>query len=395
MPYYLWQGVNLRAQWCKGRLFARDEPELDALLFKKDIALLYARPKKLRAKKVSDQEVLNYVIQLHTLIEAGVRVPEALNTIAAHSSSAYFCSVCYAVADQVVQGISLAQALEKYPRIFNAIVVQVVRIGQESGSLPQSLGVLAHYMESVIQFKKKLRAAFLLPTVTFIFFLLMMAIILMVIVPQFVALCATMQKQLPESTQMLLSISNFLRSYYAVFTATILGMVAMIYMRYKKSAHGKEKISKLLLAIPVLDTLIIYQVMAVFFRSTAQLLAGGMPLAKALAIAAESVEYSSIKDRLRYVALAVDAGVSFDESLQECSEYLDASSIALISVGQETGKLAQMLVRVADEYQERLLTHMNRITTLIQPILLIILGLMIGALILGLYAPIMSFSSIV
>lgn len=395
MPYYSWQGVNLQAQWCKGKLFARNESELNELLFKKDIALLYAYPKRLWQKRVSDQEVLNYFIQLHMLTRAGVMIPEALNTVACYPASAYFSSVAYDVADQVAQGVSLSKSLAQYSQIFGSIAIQVVQTGQESGSLPQSLGVVAHYLESVIQFKKKLRAAFLLPTITFIFFLLMIGIILVVIVPQFVSLCATMQKKVPESTQLILTISNFLRSYAALFVAGFVTILAMAGIRYKKTELGKEKLSRFLLATPVIKKLIIYQVMAVFFRSTAQLLQGGMPLAKALAISAESVEYGQIKDRLQYVALAVDAGITLDKSVHECAGYLDQNAIALICVGQDTGKLADMLQRVADIYQEHLLTHMHRITTLIQPALLIILGLMIGALILGLYAPIMSFSSII
>ena len=395
MPYYSWKGVDLHARWRKGNIFARSENELDALLFKKDIALLYFRKKRFMRSGLNPQEVVNYFIQLHTLAKAGVMIPEALNTIATYTNHPYFSSVCYDVADQVTQGIALAPALAKYPHVFNPVTVQVVGIGQESGSLPQSLEVLVHYLESVLNFKKKLRSAFLLPAVTFIFFLLIIAIILVVIVPQFASLCATMQKQVPESTQMLLNISEFLRSKNALMVGACVTMLCLAMGRYKRSTKGKKKVSHYLLKIPVLRKLIVYQVVAVFFRSTAQLLQGGMPLAKALAIAAESIEYLTIKERFAYVASAVDAGMPLSASLNECSDYLDHSAIALINVGQETGKLGQMLARIADVYQENLLSQMQRITTLAQPFLLIILGLLIGMLILGLYAPIMSLSSII
>ena len=395
MPYYSWKGVNLQARWCKGNLFARTERELDALLFKKDIALLYAAQKKLRPKKVSEYEVLNYFIQLHTLAKAGVMIPDALNTIATYTANPYFSSVCYQIADKVSQGVPLAPALAQFPRIFNPITLQVVGIGQESGSLPQSLGVLVYHLESVLSFNKKLRSAFLLPAITFTFFVLIIGIILVAIVPQFISLCATMGKQVPHSTQVLLDISNFLRSGNALIIAVIIGLMAMAGSRYKKTVVGKNRFNSLLLKIPVINGLIAYQGMAVFFRSVAQLLQGGMPLAKALAISAESIDYAPLKERLAYVAFAVDAGMPLSASLNECSEYLDQTAVALITVGQETGKLADMLMRVADGYQEQLLSQMHRITTLAQPFLLIVLGLLIGMLILGLYAPIMSLSSIV
>lgn len=393
MPYYSWKGVDLHARWRKGNLFARTESELDAVLLKKDIALLHFRKKRLMRWAVSQQEVVNYFIQLHTLAKAGVAIPEALNTIALHTNHPYFASACYDIADQISQGISLATAFARYPQIFNPVAVQVVGIGQESGSLPQSLEVLVHYLESVLNFQKKLRSAFLLPTVTFIFFLLIIVVIMVVIVPQFVSLCTTMQKQVPHSTQMLLNMSEFLRSKNALIMCGALGLLILLSMYYKRSA--RVKIRNYLLKIPILKKLIIYQINAVFFRSTAQLLQGGMPLAKALAIAAESIEYVSIKEHFKYVASAVDAGMPLSNSLNECSAYLDQSAIALINVGQETGRLGQMLARIADTYQERLLTQMQRITTLAQPFLLIILGLLIGILILGLYAPIMNLSYII
>ncbi len=395
MPYYSWKGVDLQARRAKGALFARSDAQLEELLFKKDIALLYFRKKRLLRSGVSSEEVVNYFLQLHNLVAAGVMLPKALDTSATHTHNPYFASVCYAVADQVTYGIPLASALAKYPHVFNSVIVQVVAIGQESGSLAQSLEILVHYLESVLSFKKKLRAAFLLPMVTFVFFLLIIGIILVVIVPQFISLCATMQKQVPASTQMLLNVSEFLRGKNVLFLGAFLGMLGIISMRYKKTNYGKERVARFLLKIPVLKKLIIYQVVAVFFRSTAQLVAGGMPLAKALAIAAQSIEYTSIKESFSYVAACVDAGMPLSTSLNECSVYLDQTAIALINVGQETGKLHQMLARIADAYQERLLTQMQRITTLAQPLLLVILGLLIGMLILGLYAPIMSLSSII
>lgn len=394
MPYYAWQGVDLQARWRKGKLYARNTAELDTILFKKDIALFYAEPKRLRSSKISQQEVLHYIIQLHTLINAGVRIPEALNIIAAYPMSAYFSSIVYDIADQVAQGINLAVTLAKYPAAFNGIAVQVVHIGQESGSLPQSLQVLIHHLESVLDFKKKLRAAFLLPAITFIFFILIIAIVLIMIVPQFVSLCATMGKQLPASTQMLLNISNFLRSYNVLIICAGFSLSLFAVARNIKNTYSITKISRFLLRIPLIKQLIVCRTMALFFRSSAHLLQGGLPLAKALAISAESIENSFLKDHLRYVARSVDSGMALSESLNVCSDYLDQGVIALVGVGQESGKLADLLIRIADGYQEKLLMQMHRITTSAQPFLLIILGVLIGMLILGLYAPIMNLSSI-
>ncbi len=394
MPYYAWKGVNLQAQWAKGTLFARNEHELDDILFKKDIALLYHKPKKLWWCSYNQQQVLHYFVQLQTLIKAGVMVPEALNIVARQTTHPYFASICYDVADKVARGHSLAAALACHPQIFNPVIVQSISVGQESGSLPQTLEILVHYLDAMVVFKKKIRAALMLPAITFLFFLMVIAVIVMVIVPQFVNLCASMHKQLPPSTYLLQQLSNFLRSGSARMLAAALGIGLIWLYRYSQTASGKQRINNLMARIPLVRALIRYQVMAVFFRSVAKLMMGGMPLSKALTIACESVEYGHLQEQLKAIAYCVDAGIPFHQSAQSYPDLMGANTLALIAVGHETGMLAPMMMRIADTQQESLLAAMHRITTLIQPLLLIILGLMISALIVGLYAPIMSLSSI-
>lgn len=393
MPYFAWKGVNLQARWCKGKLFARDSKDLERVLFKKDVALVSFSQKKLRVTRVKPSLIVDYFVQLHTLTRAGVLLPEGLRIVARNSAHPYFSFVAHSVADQVDQGVAFSQALRSYPQVFSPLIVHSVAIGQESGNLSQTLGILVDYLEARVEFSKKLRAALLLPAITLIFFLLIVSVIMVVIVPQFASLCASMHKQIPASTALLLRISECI-TRYGIAIVLAAGMLCWAVKNYCKSPTGANACGHLLCKVPVIRSLIAYQSVSVFFRSVAKLLHGGMPLAQALTIASESISITHIQQRLKNCAYAVNAGASLADCLHECHDFIDPSVIALVSVGQETGMLAQMMSRISNSYQERLLTAMHRVTSLIQPFLLIILGLMIGALILGLYAPIMSMSAV-
>jgi len=393
MPYFAWKGVNLRAQICNGVQFARNKSDLDALLIKKDIALLSLKQKKIWWNKpISLQAKIDYFIQLNMLIKAGMLLPDALNLIADQAPNSRFAAVAYQVADQVQEGNSLSQGLANARTVFDPLMIQMACVGQESGSLAASLQVLTNHLESLASFRARLKAALMLPLVTFCFFLVVISIMLMVIVPQFASLFASMHRELPGSTKMMIGVSNFLRSGYFVLIGALNFMILLLIRLYLKTGKGKRLFDKFLMHMPLSRGLVINKNMAGFFQSIALLIKGGMPLVKAVMIAKESIVNSVIKRQMENLADEINAGGSFAETLSGYPALIGQEMVSLIKVGQESGMLADMLVRVSDIYQQRLMNGLSRINTLFQPFLLIILGLMITGLILALYTPIMSLS---
>jgi type II secretory pathway component PulF len=393
MPYFAWKGVTLEARIKKGINFAKDVRELDAFLFKKNIALLSCSPKKIWLKKrPSCQMRIDYIMQLAMLIRAGILVPQALRLVADQTEQITFAETAQAIADEVEQGISLSDAMRKQSAIFAPFMVQMVTVGQESGSLPEALQVLSHHLETMASFKARLRSALLLPLVTFIFFLAIIAVMLIVIVPQFASIFSSMQKELPGATQAMITMSAFLQSRKFVVFLGGLGCAGILLIKYCRSLAGKKRLDTLLLSIPGINGLIISKNMAGFFHANAMLLRGGMPLASAVRIAKESIENTVIKQALSHKEQEIRAGTQFADAMAGCPEYCRQDMISLLRVGQESGQLGSMLERVACIYQQRLLQNLSRINALFQPFLLIMLGLMITGLILGLYSPIMSMS---
>lgn len=393
MPYFAWKGVDLHARIRKGALFAQNKQDLDEILLKKDIALLSFSYKKMRWQKpISLQAKIDYMIQLAMLMKAGMLLPKALRLVANQTAQPSFAMVAHDIADNVEHGIALTNALQKHSKIFRPLIVQMACVGQESGSLPDTLHVLSGHLEAVAQFKRRLASALLLPLITFGFFLTIICIMLVVIVPQFASIFGSLQKDLPGATKGMLKLSNFLRSGNLVYLAMGLVTISFMVYRYLKTRSGKIVFDAVLMRLPFIRSLIVAQTMAGFFQAVSLLLQGGTPLVKAVTIAKETIDNTVIKKSMESLVQEINAGVALSDALASFERLCPQDMISLIKVGQESSQLAPMLVRIVAIYQQRLIQNLSRINTLFQPFLLIILGLMITGLILALYTPIMSLS---
>lgn len=394
MPYYAWKGVNLKAQVCTGKQFANDIIELDINLLKKEIALLSCVAKKiLIPRPIHSQAIINYCLQLTMLLKAGILLPEALKLVADQTPNPSFAYIAHDVSQKVNQGISLSVAFSNTKKVFNDLIIQMVAAGHEAGSLPAALEVLTLHLESLALFKNRLRAAFILPAITFGFFIVIIAIMLLVVVPQFAALFISLHKDIPRSTQILITISCIVRKWYGVM---VVGTTFLMYGFFllKKTSQGKKWFESVCINTPLLKTIITNITMTGFFQSVAFLLEGGIPLVKALYLSKELIGNSRIKNKIDIIADEVNAGNSFANALY-ASQLCDQEVISLITIGQESGKLQEMLKQVASSYQYRLLRVLGRINNLFGPCLLLILGLLIAALIFALYTPILNLSYIV
>lgn len=395
MPYMQWKGVALNAQLCKGMQFVSNEQELDALLFARKVSLLSCKPKRIWWwPSVSLRAKLDYFMQLNMLLKAGLLLPEGLQLVAQQSSNIALAPAAYGVAQQVNHGISFGKALESYPIHFNGLMMQMAWVGQESGNITAALQVLCMYLSSVCDFRSRLRSALLLPMMTFVFFMLIMAVLLMVVVPQFVQLFASINRELPQATQLLLSVSDFLRSWYVSIPICLMLLLYGALSWYKSTKNGRERLDVLVMNIPFVNALVRTRILAGFFQSVALLLEGGLPMVTAFSIAKESIDNSMLKSEFGFIQQEIAAGTACADALA-FNSIIEQDILSLIKIGQESGMLAPMFARAAHVYQEQLLKHLERINMLFQPALLIILGLMVTGLILALYTPIMSLSTLV
>ncbi len=398
MPYYKWCGVELTGTIKTGRIFARSVEHLDALLFKREIALLKSKclTRRLIKTPIRLNHKIHFFQQLSVLVDAGVLLPEALALVAEQIEHTGLREVAHDLADSVQQGIGLSKAMQRYPRVFNQIMVQLIKAGEESGKLPQALDALCSHVQATHDFYLRLRSALLLPGITFAFFMLVVGIIFVVIIPQFAGIFASAQVPLPALTKTILAMSNFMNSRSMLLVLLGLGIGALFAWRYSKSVSGKRLVDKLVISLPFIGPLLKKRFVAYFLRAVALLLEGGVHVVPALRMIAASVNNRILREYITELEVAVTAGSSLSDAMARHSQALFSQDIvAMAEVGQESGRLASILKKGASSYHAKLVRQLSLITMLVQPTIMIILGLLVALLVFAIYVPIFELSSVV
>lgn len=395
MPYYRWRGIELTGTIKKGVLFARSPEHLDFLLLKREVALIGCKPIRQWIKrpiKLADRVQL--FSQLATLIDAGVLVPDALDIVANQVDNVRLQEAMHKVSNQVVEGVLLSDALRSYPQVANQIMIQLIQAGEESGELAQTLDALCKHLIATQDFYRRLRSALLLPAITFLFFFVILVIIFVVIMPRFMDVFTSMGKDIPPLTQWLLYISDFMRTPTMGLIGALLALVVVLIWRLSRRGLGRRVLDRLLIATPVIGTLLQERFLAYAMQALAVLLAGGMPLFQALSVVRSVTQNHVFKEQLRDIESHVHAGSSMSDAMARHPDAIFGQDVvAMIEVAEASGRLSVLLDRVAHAYYERVMQRLSWLTLLLQPMVMIILGLFVALLIFAVYGPIFTMSS--
>jgi type II secretory pathway component PulF len=261
MPYYTWRGVDILGEYKKGKMYARSPEYLDAQLFKREIALLKFRPSswRWRYRAVTQELKIELFKQMATLIDGGVALPQALLIVAEQLHHPGMQEIIHELADMVDHGNSFSIALCKYSPIFDPITIQLVKAGEESSSLAEAMMQVADRLEMREEFTRAVRAAVVLPALTFGFFVTITLFLFTFIVPRFAELFASMNQKLPASTQFMLCISNFLCSWHAVVAGGLVGLMGYAVYAMGRTKRGKELRDRVVLHIPILNVILWYR----------------------------------------------------------------------------------------------------------------------------------------
>ncbi|MCX5921750.1 MAG: type II secretion system F family protein [Candidatus Dependentiae bacterium] len=398
MPYFTWQGIDIIGQIHKGKLFARSKEELDTLLFKQEIALLSCSPVKqwsLFSRSVKVSLKIQLFKQLSELLSAGVLLPDALLIISSQTEHARFQEVIDSITQKVHEGSSLSQSLSCYPRVFDQVMVQMVHVGEESGRLVAALTMLSDYLQMGHDFRRRLRSAAMVPMFTFSFFCFVALLIIMVIMPRFIGMFQSVKQELPYVTQVMISMSSFLRSRYMMLLVGAGFLVGFVMRLYAQTARGSWQWDRFLLTVPWVGFLIKQSSLAYFLHALAMLLNGGMQLVPALALAQQTISNKVIHYYIGIIEREVEAGSSLSQAmLHDPAQLFGPDSIAIVRVGEESGRLSTLLSRAAVAYQDRVKRSLKIITAMINPLLMIVLGLLITFLIFSVYLPVFHLSDI-
>jgi type IV pilus assembly protein PilC len=395
MPYFRWKGIDLDGTMRVGRTCAASVEDLDTLLLHKNIALMSSRQLSngMLERPVSMEVKIQFFKSLATLLEAGVMMPEALALVAHHVKHIGFHELLYTLKREVETGIPLSDAMAHHRHFFNPLMIEMVGIGYETGSLVISLQRLVSYLETMLEFKKRIRMALMMPLITFIFFIMIASVLVVYVVPQFESFFAVLKQPLPTSTRIVLQMSNAIRAY-GLYVVIVMGvMSALLVWLYRKNKELRYAFDRATLSIPFFGPLLLTRLCAQISQALALLLEGGITVVHAFSIITSLVDNEVLKEVLIYVKRDIESGIMVSDALERRGkDYLGSDAIALVRVGETSATLAPMFAAAARRYQSSVADTLQRLLNIMQPLVIILLGLLITGLIMTIYVPIMSIS---
>ncbi|MBW3568716.1 type II secretion system F family protein [Candidatus Parcubacteria bacterium] len=343
--------------------------------------------------KVKLKDLVVFTRQLSTMISAGVPLNRSLTTLQNQTGNKYFNQIIGQVAKDIEGGGSLASAFAKHPNVFNDIYVNMVRAGEAGGILDDILKKLASQVEKDASMRKKIKSAMAYPIVIFTITIAAFFGIMIFIIPKIGAIILDLggpDAELPVYTQAMLSISDFMRANAVIILIAGFAGVFLI-KRYIKTPKGKYRFHYLLLKIPIIKTIIAKIALARFARTFASLMSAGVAVLDALEVTGSAIGNKVIEAELKEAAKAVKNGRQLSEPLSN-SVYFPPIVSQMLAVGEETGQIDTILVKVADFYEEEVDAVIEGISSLIEPVMIIILGSMVGVIAASVMGPIASLS---
>ena len=336
--------------------------------------------------KVKDKEMAVFTRQFSTMIDAGLPLVQCLNVLAEQSESRNLRAVTTNVARSVQDGSTLAEALRKHPRTFDDLFVNMVEVGETGGILDVIFQRLAGYIEKAAALKRKVKGAMVYPASIIGVAFLVIVFMLTFVIPTFAAIFKDMGADLPLPTRFVIWLSDFVRSYILLIIAAIVG-AAFAMRSYYRTQNGKATIDALLLRLPIFGPLIRKVAVARFTRTLGTLVQSGVPILEGLRITAATAGNKVVEKAVLQCRTSVTEGKTVAEPLK-LSGVFPPMVTQMISVGEQTGALDAMLGKIADFYDDEVNTAVNTLTSLLEPIMIVFLGGVVGGLVVAMYLPI-------
>ena len=337
-------------------------------------------------KKVKPKSLQVFARQFATMIAAGVSVVGALVTLEEQTDDKNLAEVIADVRSEVEGGIILSKALARHPRVFNRLFVAMVEAGESSGTLDTVLDRVATQIEKETQIKRRVKGAMVYPAVVITFACLVLTFMLLFIVPVFVKVFASLNGQLPKPTQIVMQLSYALRNYWFVIFPAIGGLIYG-FRRFIRTERGRQVWDRFKLRIPMKIGDVVHKIaLARFSRTLSTLMSSGVDIIRALEITGATSGNWVVEEAVTQIRTRVHEGVPISQPLQEDPVFPPMVG-QMVKIGEETGELDQMLGKVADFYEDEVDSSIQSLTSIIEPILMIGVGIMVGTIVISMYLP--------
>ncbi len=401
MAVYVWAGMDRAGKKQRGEIEADNLPLARQMVARKGIALRNVRqkPKALGdylpaiAGKVKDKDKVVFVRQFATMIDAGLPLVQCLDILQEQQDNANFKRVIRQIKKDVEEGSTLSDAVKKHPKVFDNLFHNLVAAGEIGGILDIILNRLAAYIEKTAKLKRKVKGAMTYPVIVVAIAIIVIAVILIWVIPVFSQLFRDAGVKLPAMTLFVVDTSDFAKRY---FHWLILGFVAlMIALRqFRRTPRGRRLFDQLLLRMPIFGILIRKIAVARFTRTLGTMLSSGVPILDGLEVVASTAGNSVVEKAIREARLSISEGRSVAEPLAE-TRVFPPMVTQMIAVGEATGALDVMLGKIADFYDDEVDTAVGALTSMLEPLLILFLGVTIGGLLVAMYLPIFQLADVV
>jgi type IV pilus assembly protein PilC len=337
-------------------------------------------------KKVKAKNLQVFSRQLATMIEAGVSVVAALVTLEEQTEDKYLREVIAEIRSDVEGGMVLSKAFARHPKVFNRLYVSMIEAGESSGTLDKVLDRAATQIEKDNKLRRRVKGALVYPSVVITFASLVLTFMLLFIVPVFAKIFEDLNGELPKPTQFVMGMSNMLRHWWFIIFPLLIGLV-FAFRRWKQSESGRQIWDRFKLKIPMKIGAVVHKVaLARVSRTLATLIAAGVDIIKALEITGATAGNWVVEQSLENVKNRVHEGAPISQPLSEDPTF-PAMVGHMVKVGEETGELDKMLGKVADFYEDEVDTAIQSLTSIIEPLLMIGVGAMVGLIVISMYMP--------
>jgi type IV pilus assembly protein PilC len=337
-------------------------------------------------KKVKAKNLQVFSRQLATMIEAGVSVVAALVTLEEQTEDKYLREVIAEIRSDVEGGMVLSKAFARHPKVFNRLYVSMIEAGESSGTLDKVLDRAATQIEKDNKLRRRVKGAMVYPSVVITFASLVLTFMLLFIVPVFAKIFEDLNGELPKPTQFVMGMSNMLRHWWFIIFPLLIGLV-FAFRRWKQSESGRQIWDRFKLKIPMKIGAVVHKVaLARVSRTLATLIAAGVDIIKALEITGATAGNWVVEQSLENVKNRVHEGAPISQPLSEDPTF-PAMVGHMVKVGEETGELDKMLGKVADFYEDEVDTAIQSLTSIIEPLLMIGVGAMVGLIVISMYMP--------
>ena len=390
-----WEGKDKNGKLVRGEMRAGGEAMLNASLRRQGILVTKVKKRRLSGgKAIKQKDIAVFTRQLATMMRAGVPLIQSFDIVARGSPNPRMTRMLNDIRSDVETGTSLSSAFRKHPLYFDALYCNLVEAGEAGGILEALLDRLAVYQEKTMAIKNKIRSAMIYPVAVLVVAFVVLAVIMIFVIPAFKEVFSSFGADLPAPTLIVIAMSEFFTSYWYLIFLVIFGGAYMFFESWKRSVKMQKTMDRLLLRVPVFGDLVRKSSIARWTRTLSTMFAAGVPLVEALDSVGGASGNAVYQEATEQIQKDVSTGSALTASMQTTGVF-PVMVVQMCAIGEESGSLDQMLGKAAEFYEDEVDEAVKGLSTLMEPFIIVVLGVLIGGIVVSMYLPIFKLGQVV